>query len=231
MIILKIISFFAHRNKKKYSLPKLSAFQISFPNFGLVVSLVQRCCGHGSARAVPRYPMVSGYRPIPIEISKIWVPLGTGQKKNFGYRWVLGTGQKKKFWYRWVPGTGPKKNFGYRVLARKKILGIDGYRVPARRKILGNDGYWVLGKFSLMPTPGCGIKKYRMFKFGRLIVLLYFAQYGLTNSFYFPLQQLEANLNLNRTRIQGVSPRTPPPPYGTSLTKPDLTYLKIYRKG
>ena len=79
------------------------------------------CHTQGSARAVPRY------RPVPVEILKIWVP---ARKK------ILGTA-------------------GYRVPARKKNLGTDGYRVPARKKFLGTDGYRVPGKFSLMPTPGC----------------------------------------------------------------------------
>ena len=44
--------------------------------------------------------------PVPAGTRRNFENLGTGQKKNFGYRWVPGTGQKKKFGYRWVPGTG-----------------------------------------------------------------------------------------------------------------------------
>ena len=65
----------------------------------------------GSARAVPRYPWVPGYRPVPIEILKIWVPLGTGYRENLR-NWVpLGTGYRANF-KRWVPlGTGYQANF------------------------------------------------------------------------------------------------------------------------
>ena len=66
-------------------------------------------------------------RAVPIEILKIWVPLGTGYRENFK-NWVpLVTGYRpeKKFGYRWLPGTG-----------QKNIFGTDGYRVPSK-KIFG----------------------------------------------------------------------------------------------
>ena len=71
----------------------------------------------GSARAVPRYPWVPGvpgYRPVPIEILKIWVPLGTGKIWELGYRWVTGTEQILEIGYRWVPGTEEISEVGYR---------------------------------------------------------------------------------------------------------------------
>ena len=72
-------------------------------------------------------------RAVPIEILKIWVPLGTGYRenfknwvplvtgyrpeKNFGYRWLPGTGQKK------ILGTGSRENFH---LCRPLISNVDG---------------------------------------------------------------------------------------------------------
>ena len=49
--------------------------------------------------------------PVPIEILKIWLPLGTGYRANFG-SWVpLGTGYRANL-KRWVPlGTGKRQNF------------------------------------------------------------------------------------------------------------------------
>ena len=61
---------------------------------------------------------VPGYRPVPIESLKIWVPLGTGYRENSKF---LGTD-------------------GYRVPARKNILGIDGYRVPGKFSLMPTPG-------------------------------------------------------------------------------------------
>ena len=114
----------------------------------------------GSARAVPRYPWVPGYRPVPIEILKIWVPLGTGYRENLR-NWVpLGTGYRANF-RPWVPlGTGYRENLrnwvplstGYRANFRNRVPMGTGYR--PEKKILASDGYRVPEKFSLMPTPG-----------------------------------------------------------------------------
>ena len=52
---------------------------------------------------------------VPIKISKLWVPRGTGYRGNFrknflGTRWVLGTEE----------------------IFEKKLFGTDGYRVPTK---------------------------------------------------------------------------------------------------
>ena len=123
----------------------------------LIKSFLARHRSQGSARAVPRYPWVPGYRPVPIEILKIWVPLGTGYRGNFK-NWVpLGTGYQANF-RNWVPlGTGYRANFeswvplgtGYRANFRSWVPLGTGYRanfrswVPLGTGYRANFGSWV----------------------------------------------------------------------------------------
>ena len=74
------------------------------------------------ARAVPRYPWVPGYRPVPIELLKIWVPMGTGYQPDKKLWVPMGTGYRpdKKLW---VPmGTGYRENFHLRRPLVKSLV-------------------------------------------------------------------------------------------------------------
>ena len=107
------------------------------------------CRRQGSARAVPRYPWVPGYRPVPIEILKIWVPLGTGYQANLR-NWVpLGTGYRANF-RSWVPlGTGYRGNFknwvplgtGYQANFRNWVPLGTGYRANFESWVPLGTGY------------------------------------------------------------------------------------------
>ena len=70
------------------------------------------------------------------------IPVGSGQIKNCGYRWVPCTSQKK-------------------------FLGTDGYQVPADKNygyrwVPGTDGYRVPTEFKFMPTPGHNFQQLRI---------------------------------------------------------------------